>query len=158
MPGKAAKVLLSEKPWGVLQEMSRSRTEPKCVVQRAVIMLLVFEGRQEVATKVTLHPQQVGTWRQRWRDSSESLCVWECREPRRLRGAILEVLADAPRSGSPGRTGRRASRSNRRVGARRTEAVGATDHALDAGRTPRRDPPAEDCADDFSRADPRLAN
>ena len=67
MPGKAAKVLLSEKPLGVLQEMSRSRTEPKCVVQRASIMLLAFEGRlnQEIATQVTLNPQQVGTWRQR---------------------------------------------------------------------------------------------
>ena len=91
MPGKAAKVLLSEKQWGVLQEMSRSRTEPKCVVQRASIMLLAFEGRwnQEIATQVTLHPQPVGTWRQRWRDSWESLCLWECREPRRLREAPI---------------------------------------------------------------------
>ncbi len=105
MPGKAAKIRLSEKQLDILQELSRSRTEPKCVVQRASILLLAFEGQlnQEIATQVGLNPQQVGTWRQRWRDSWESLCLWECNEPRRLREAILEVLADAPRPGSPGR-------------------------------------------------------
>lgn len=104
MPGKAAKVRLSEKQLGVLQELSRSRTVAKCVMQRATIMVLAYEGQQnrEIAGQVELNPQQVGTWRQRWRDSWESLCVWECHEPRRLREAILEVLADAPRPGSPG--------------------------------------------------------
>ena len=112
MPGKAAKVRLSEKPLDVLQELSRSRTEPKCVVQRASIMVFAFEGRwnQEIATQVELHPQQVGTWRQRCRDSWESLCLWERHEPRQLCEAPVrghsheEVLADAPRPGSPGRT------------------------------------------------------
>ena len=52
MPGKAAKVRLSEKQLDVLRELSRSRTEPKCVVQRASIMVFAFEGRwnQEIAT------------------------------------------------------------------------------------------------------------
>ena len=112
MPGKAAKVRLSEKQLDVLRELSRSRTEPKCVVQRASIMVFAFEGRwnQEIATQVELHPQQVGTWRQRCRDSWESLCLWECHEPRQLCEAPVrghsheEVLADAPRPGSPGRT------------------------------------------------------
>ena len=104
MPGKAAKVRLSEKQLGVLRELSRSRTVAKCVLQRATIMVLAYAGQQnrEIAGQVGLNPQQVGTWRQRWRDSWESLCVWECHEPRRLREAILEVLADAPRPGSPG--------------------------------------------------------
>ncbi len=89
MPAKAAKVKLSEKQLSALQELSRSRTESKSVVQRAAIMVLAFEGRwnQEIATEVELNPQQVGTWRQRWRDSWEALCVWECHEPRRLREA-----------------------------------------------------------------------
>jgi transposase len=52
---------------------------------------------------VGLNRQQVGVWRQRWREAWDSLCVWECTEPHRLREAILEVLADAPRSGSPGK-------------------------------------------------------
>ena len=48
-------------------------------------------------------PTQVGLWRRRWRDAWDSLCVWECTEPHRLREAILEVLSDAPRPGCPGK-------------------------------------------------------
>jgi hypothetical protein len=44
----------------------------------------------------------VGVWRQRWRDSWESLTLLECSEPRRLREAVRETLRDAPRSGAPG--------------------------------------------------------
>ena len=51
--------------------------------------------------EVQLNRQQVGVWRQRWRDAWESLCVWECHEPQRLREAILDVLSDAPRPGAP---------------------------------------------------------
>ena len=89
MPGKAAKVRLSEKQLGVLRELSRSRTVAKCVMQRATIMVLAYESQQnrEIAGQVELNPQQVGTWRQRWRNAWESLCIWECHEPRRLREA-----------------------------------------------------------------------
>jgi len=45
----------------------------------------------------------VGIWRQRWRNGWDALCVWECHEPRRLREAILKLLSDAPRAGSPGK-------------------------------------------------------
>ena len=40
MPGKAAKVRVSEKQWDVLQELSRSRTVAKGIVQRALILVL----------------------------------------------------------------------------------------------------------------------
>jgi hypothetical protein len=43
----------------------------------------------------------VGLWRRRWRDAWDSVCVWECTEPHRLREAILDVLSDAPRPGTP---------------------------------------------------------
>ena len=105
MPGKAAKVRISEKQQVALQELSRSRTVAKCVSQRATIIVLAFLGlrNEEIALEVGLNRQQVGTWRQRWRDAWDSLCLWECSEPLRLREAILEVLADAPRPGSPGK-------------------------------------------------------
>lgn len=88
----------------ILQELSRSRTSSKGVVQRATIMLLGVQGllNEQIARQVGLNRQQVGTWRQRWRDTWEALCLWECTEPRRLREGILEVLSDAPRPGSPG--------------------------------------------------------
>ena len=103
MPGTAAKIRISEKQQIVLQEFSRSRTVAKWVVQRATIILLGFQRllNEEIAVQVGLNRQQVGVWRQRWRDAWESLCVWECAEPHRLREAILDALSDAPRPGAP---------------------------------------------------------
>jgi transposase len=103
MPGTAAKIRISEKQQVILEEFRRSRTVARCVVQRATIILRGFQGwlNEEIAGEVQLNRQQVGVWRQRWRDTWESLCVWECREPQRLREAILDVLADAPRPGAP---------------------------------------------------------
>lgn len=105
MPGKAAKVRVSERQWDVLQELSRSRTAAKGIVQRASILVLGVQGlrNEQIATEVGLIRRQVGVWRRRWRDAWDSLCAWECTEPHRLREAILEVLSDAPRPGCPGR-------------------------------------------------------
>ncbi len=106
MPGKAAKVRITERQQVVLEEFSRTRTQAKCISQRATIVLSAFRGmlNEEIASQVGLNRQQVGVWRQRWRDVWDSLCVWECTEPLRLREAISEALADAPRPGSPGKT------------------------------------------------------
>jgi len=103
MAGKAAKILVSERQQVLLKEFSKSRTVSKGVVQRATIILLGFAGllNEAIAVQVGLNRQQVGIWRQRWRDAWEALCVWECSEPHRLREAILDVLTDAPRPGAP---------------------------------------------------------
>ena len=103
MPGTAAKVRVSEKQLLVLQELSRSRTVAKGVVQRALIIVLGFQGmlNQQIALEVGLNRQQVGVWRQRWRDAWDWLCVWECTQTHRLREAILETLSDSPRPGTP---------------------------------------------------------
>jgi transposase len=105
MPGTAAKVRVSEKQWAILEELSRSRTVAKGIVQRALIVVRAFQGRknEQIAAEVALIRRQVGLWRRRWRDAWDSLCAWECTEPHRLREAILEVLSDAPRPGSPGK-------------------------------------------------------
>jgi hypothetical protein len=58
---------------------------------------------EQIAVEVGLNRQQVGLWRQRWRDAWDSLCAWECTEPRRLREAVLEILSDAPPPGCPGK-------------------------------------------------------
>jgi transposase len=103
MPGTAAKILVSERQQVLLKEFSKSRTVGKGMVQRATIILLGFAGllNEEIALQVGLNRQQVGLWRQRWRDAWDALCVWECTEPHRLREAIRDVLADAPRPGAP---------------------------------------------------------
>jgi transposase len=96
---------VSERQWAILQELSRSRTVAKGIIQRALILVRGVQGRlnDQIASEVGLNRQQVGVWRRRWREAWDSLCVWECTEPHRLREAILAVLADAPRSGSPGK-------------------------------------------------------
>ena len=103
MPGTAAKIVVSERQQSLLEEFSKSRTVGKGIVQRATIVLLGFAGlpNEEIALRVGLNRQQVGLWRQRWRDAWDSLCVWECTEPHRLREAILDLLSDAPRPGAP---------------------------------------------------------
>src|SRR3954469_11629769 len=105
MSGRAAKVRVSEKQLAVLEELSRSRTLAKGIVQRASILVLGFQGtfNEQIAVEVGLNRQQVGVWRRRWREAWDSLCTWECTEPHRLREAILEVLSDAPRPGCPGK-------------------------------------------------------
>ena len=103
MAGTAAKIIVSERQQVLLKEFSKSRTVGKGLVQRATIILLGFAGllNQEIALQVGLNRQQVGLWRQRWRDAWAALCVWECAEPHRLPEAIRDVLADAPRPGAP---------------------------------------------------------
>jgi transposase len=103
MAGKAAKIIVSERQQVLLKEFSKSRTVSKSVSQRATILLLGFQGlfNEEIAVRVGLNRLQVGLWRQRWRDAWQALCVWECSDPHRLREAILDILADAPRPGAP---------------------------------------------------------
>ena len=104
MPGKAAKVVVSERQLAILEELRRSRTEPLWVVKRAHIIVLAWEGRlnQEIARQVSLDRMAVGTWRRRWQDAWDELTLRECTEPTRLRTAIRETLKDAPRPGCPG--------------------------------------------------------
>ena len=103
MPGTAAKIKVTEKQLVILHEFSRSRSVSKGIVQRALIILLGFQGllNEEIALQVGMNRQQVGVWRQRWRDAWKAMCVWECTESHRLREAILETLSDAPRPGAP---------------------------------------------------------
>ena len=105
MPGKAAKVKVSERQLSILNELRRSKTESASVVQRAAIIALAWEGRlnEEITAEVGLGRMEVGKWRRRWQDAWEDLTVLECSEPRRLRQAIRDTLRDAPRSGGPGK-------------------------------------------------------
>lgn len=104
MPGKAAKVLITERQQPILIELSKSRTESQLVAQRATIVLRAFAGQlnEQIAAEIGLGAGQVGVWRRRWQAAWGELTALECREPRKLREAIQEVFRDAPRSGSPG--------------------------------------------------------
>lgn len=106
MPGKAAKVTITEKQQAILDEFSRSRTEPSFLRQRSVLILLAFAGllNEQIAPQIDLERHQVGIWRSRWAEAFDRLVLIECMEGiTALRKAIRELLADAPRAGSPGK-------------------------------------------------------
>jgi hypothetical protein len=103
MPGKAAKVVITERQQRILLAIVHCRTAPVRLVERARIILLAFEKKRndQIAEVVPLNPQQIGLWRRRWQAQFERLIAIECRDGEAaLRKAIEEeVLADAPRAG-----------------------------------------------------------
>lgn len=106
MPGKAAKVTITERQQEILNEFSRSRSEPSFLSQRASIILLAFDGllNEAIAPRIGLERHQVGIWRSRWADAFDRLVLVECLEGTpALRQAIRTLLADAPRPGAPGK-------------------------------------------------------
>lgn len=105
MPGKAAKIVLTEKQWEVLQQLTRAHTAPRRIAQRAQIIVRAFLGKlnQQIAQEVGLGRAQVGLWRRRWQQSVDALVAIECNESKAaLHRAVEDVLSDAPRPGSPG--------------------------------------------------------
>ena len=68
MPGKAAKIQLSEKQLELLQKIRRETTASVRLVQRSRIILLAFERQlnEEIADEVSLNQRQAGLWRRRW--------------------------------------------------------------------------------------------
>ena len=105
MPGKAAKVTITETQQEFLRTLRDARTSPKHLAQRAEIVLLGFEKRtnEEIAERVGLERHQVGEWRRRWRDGWQRLTLIECSETRAAsERAIRETLSDLPRPGAPG--------------------------------------------------------
>src|SRR3982750_4192061 len=106
MPGKAAKITITERQKEILQTFSRSTTAPSRLRQRAAIILLAFDGllNEEIAPRVGLTHRQVGRWRRRWAHAWNQLIDIECCESRAvLRRAIEAVLTDEPRPGAPGK-------------------------------------------------------
>src|SRR4051812_25571478 len=104
MPGKAAKITITESQQKILRTFSRSTTAPSRLRQRAAIIVLAFDGllNQDIAERVGLTHRQVGRWRRRWANAWNRLIDIECCESRAdLRRAIAAVLSDEPRPGAP---------------------------------------------------------
>ena len=102
MPGTAAKVRFTEVPMQMLEEIVASRTASVRLVQRAQIVLLAYQKRnnEQIGEVVDLNPQQVRVWRKRWKAKQNHLIHVECTDTKgALRRAIETVLADLPRKG-----------------------------------------------------------
>ena len=106
MPGKARKLIVTERQQSILRTMVRSSTCPQAVAKRARMILLAFDGlsNEEIAEQVGCERHAVGPWRCRWAKAFERLVLVECCEkPSALPLAIESLLSDRPRSGSPGK-------------------------------------------------------
>jgi transposase len=106
MPGRTAKVTITERQHDILETICNAPTASSQLRQRAAIVLLAFakQGNVEIAAEVGLSRRQVSTWRRRWADAWDRLIVIECTQSHAaLRRAIEQVLRDEPRSGSPGK-------------------------------------------------------
>jgi putative transposase len=105
MPGKAARVIITERQQAVLKSMADSRSCPQGLAHRARIILLAFDGltNERIAQQLGGERHGVGLWRRRWQDAFGPLVVIECTEkPSDLRAAVAEALADGPRAGCGG--------------------------------------------------------
>jgi Homeodomain-like domain-containing protein len=93
MPGKAAKITITERQQEILQTFSRSVTAPSRLRQRASIIVLAFDGllNEEIAERVGLTHRQVGRWRRRWAHAWDRLIDLECCESRAVLRRAIEA-------------------------------------------------------------------
>jgi transposase len=106
MPGKAAKVTVTERQHEILLALRNATTAASHLRQRAAVILLAFDGlrNDEIAGRIGLGRFQVGRWRRRWARAWSGLIDLECRETGAdLRRAIEAILSDAARPGAPGK-------------------------------------------------------
>ena len=73
MPGKTAKVTITERQHDLLETIHKAPTASSQLRQRAAIILWAFQKRDnaEIAAAVGLSRRQVSTWRRRWADAWE---------------------------------------------------------------------------------------
>jgi putative transposase len=106
MPGKAAKVIVTERQLATLKKMAGSSTCPQGVAQRARMIALAFAGEtnESIAQTIQCERHMVGVWRRRWVRAFERLVLVECGEKdSALPRAMERLLSDSPRRGWPGK-------------------------------------------------------
>src|SRR3954454_15435012 len=106
MPGKTAKVTITERQQDILRTIADAPTAASQLRQRATLILLAFQKRdnRQIAAEVGLSRPQVSLWRRRWADAWDRLLRIECTESQAAtRRALERVLRDEPRPGPPGK-------------------------------------------------------
>lgn len=101
-PQPQTSVSVSSAQRAVLEALQRQASCPQALALRVRIVLGAAAGQRNVplATALGCSAPTVRTWRARWAAAEAHLAVAEA-EPASLRCAISQVLADAPRSGTP---------------------------------------------------------
>lgn len=101
----APQLHISEQQKSILQRIIRRATSPQSLVLRAQIVQAGTKyGRRDtqIGQDLKCHAQTVRTWRHRWLNAWESL--WEVEAVATesdLETAIIDVLSDQPRPGTP---------------------------------------------------------
>jgi transposase len=106
MPGRARKLIITERQQSILWTLTRSGTCPQAIAQRARIILLAFDGQsnRDIAERLGCERHSVGPWRCRWAEAFDRLVLVECCEKESALAREIEgLLSDLPRSGSPGK-------------------------------------------------------
>jgi transposase len=106
MPGKTAKVTITERQQDILRSIADAPTASSQLRQRATLILRAFakHGNRAIAAEIGLSRPQVSLWRRRWADAWERLIRIECTETHAaLRRAVERTLRDEPRPGPPGK-------------------------------------------------------
>ena len=85
MPGKTAKVTITERQHDILITLHNAPTAPSHLRQRAAIILLAFNRRAtQIADQLGLWRRQIGLWRRRWADAWTGSSHRMPRKPSRL--------------------------------------------------------------------------
>lgn len=106
MSGKAARIELTVQMHMILRQIVASRNIANACVLRAKMILMAFDkhSNQQIADKLGFCAKTVGLWRRRWRDSFPALLPMQFVETNAaFTRAIIDCLADAPRTGSAGK-------------------------------------------------------
>lgn len=100
----ADQVTLTEKQRNILIQIATSRTQREDHVERAKIILLSSNGRQNkyIGNELKMAQPTVIKWRTRWlKNENRLLLIDEKEKGVNYLRKILEILSDAPRSGAP---------------------------------------------------------
>lgn len=106
MPGKAAKITITERQKEILDEFSRSRSEPSFLTQRLYHYPACLHGSAQRTDRLAGRSRTPSGWHLAFSlgRAFDRLVLVECMEGLpALRKAIRELLADSPRLGSPGK-------------------------------------------------------
>ena len=107
MPGyyqKASALPVSVRQRTVLEQIVQRQKSQQRHVLRAGIILYSSEGMSitQVAEHLNIHRNTVSLWRSVWQSGQEHLTLIEAQaDARTLSEAVLSILSDAPRSGTP---------------------------------------------------------
>ena len=97
-------IILTDKQKELLERVARSRETEHSLVLRVQIVLKLAQGlnNQKISQQLNLSQNTIGLWRKRWLEGWKELEKL-VNKPKEWKKTLVEVLADKPRSGSPGK-------------------------------------------------------